>query len=73
MSDEPKQERDEYIRAIALSRARSLARRRMFQRVTEAWRSFWGPVRRWSFWIMLIGTLAVVFVHFALLAWKKSG
>lgn len=74
MSDEPNptepaQERDEYMRAIALSRARSRARRHMLQSVTEAWRAFWEPVRRWSFWIMLIGTIAMCL--YVLLAWKR--
>jgi hypothetical protein len=58
-STEPARERAEYMRAIALSRARDRRRRRTLQRVTEAWRAFWGPVRRWSFWIMLIGTIAI--------------
>jgi hypothetical protein len=68
MSDEPDpseaaQERDEYTRAIALSRKRAWARRRARERAHQLALPIlvaWKRLSRWYFWIMLIGTVAWV-------------
>jgi hypothetical protein len=68
MSDEPDpseaaQERDEYTRAIALSRKRAWARRRARERALQLALPIlvaWKRLSRWYFWIMLIGTVAWV-------------